>query len=202
MIRLGYHGSPLVVQQLTAHADQPVRLVEYDIADPFRALRAGELDLMVVKFGVSEPDLETGAAFAFDRRAVVVSATHPLASRAEVSVEEVAEYEAFDRPGDFPEYLWDLVVPRQTPGGRPIRRIHRVAAVPEMMKLVAATHAVHLSLLSLADIAPSGIRVVPVHDLEPAPVSLAWRRGDLPPRAAAFVAATAATNAIARAVRR
>ncbi|MFD0550680.1 hypothetical protein ACFQ0X_16920 [Streptomyces rectiviolaceus] len=46
----------------------------------------------------------------------------------------------------------------------------------------------HISLLSLADIAPPGIRVVPLHDLPPAPVTVAWRRGrELPEHIRKFI---------------
>ncbi len=192
-IRLGYHGSPLVAQRIAdAAGARPgeVTLVLYDIADPFHAIRSGLVDLMIVKFGIDEPDLVCGEVVDYDARAVVMSARHPLASRESVSIEEVAAYDAFDRPGNFPESVWDDVVPRQTPAGRPIRRVHRVTTIPQMMRIVAASHAVHISLISLADVAPEGIRVVPINDLPPAPVSLAWLRDALvPAHVASFLAA-------------
>jgi DNA-binding transcriptional LysR family regulator len=187
MIRLGYHGSPLVAQRLAARSAQDVELVEYDVADPFRALRSRDLDVMIVRFDIDEPDLENGDVVGHDARAVVVSSAHPLATRISVSIEDVADYDAFERPGSFPEEIWDLVVPRETPRGKPIRRVHRVESVQEMLQLVATTRAVHISLVSLMSIAPAGIRVIAIDDLDPAPVSLAWRRGDLPPHAEVFL---------------
>jgi DNA-binding transcriptional LysR family regulator len=187
MIRLGYHGSPLVAQRLVARSTQDVELVEYDVADPFQALRARDLDVMIVRFGIDEPDLQTGDIVGYDARAVVVSSAHPLATRITVSIEDVAAYDAFQCPGSFPEAVWDLVVPRETPMGQPIRRVHQVSSVQEMLRLVATTHAVHISLVSLMSIAPSGIRVIPIDDLDPAPISLAWRRGDLPATAEVFL---------------
>ena len=187
MVRLGYHGSPQVAQRLAARSTQEVELVEYDVADPFQALRARDLDLMVVRFGVDEPDLECGDVVGHDIRAAVVSSAHPLATRITVSIEEVAAYDAFEPPGTFPEAIWDLVVPRETPMGKPIRRVHRVGSVQEMLRLVATTNAVHVSLVSLMSIAPSGIRVIPIDDLDPAPISLAWRRNDLPAHAEVFL---------------
>jgi DNA-binding transcriptional LysR family regulator len=190
MIRLGYHGSPLVAQRLAARSSQDVELVEYDVADPFRQLRARDLDVMIVRFGdllEGEPDLCNGEIVGYDVRAAVVSSAHPLATRISVSIEDVAAYDAFERPGSFPEAIWDLVVPRETPMGQPIRRVHRVNSVQEMLQLVATTRAVHISLVSLMSIAPTGIRVIPIDDLDPAPISLAWRRGDLPPHAEVFL---------------
>ncbi|HZM82887.1 MAG TPA: LysR substrate-binding domain-containing protein [Candidatus Limnocylindrales bacterium] len=187
MIRLGYHGSPHVAQSLAARSTQDVELVEYDVANPFQALRSRDLDLMIVRFGIDEPDLETGDIVGYDARAAVVSSAHPLATRITVSIEDLAAYDAFERPGSFPEAVWDLVVPRETPMGQPIRRVHRVSSVQEMLRLVATTQAVHISLVSLMKIAPSGIRVIPIEDLDPAPISLAWRRGDLPPHVEVFL---------------
>ncbi|OIK06022.1 substrate-binding domain-containing protein [Streptomyces monashensis] len=180
VIRFGYHGSPEVAHHITRLAGRDrsaVRLSAYDVTDPFRDLRAGELDLMIVKFGLREPDLVTSRVLTEDARAVLVGAAHPLAARASVSVEELADYDTFARPGAFPDYVWDDVVPPRTPAGRPIRRNRRVGSIPEMMALVAEGEAVHISLVSLADVAPPAVRVVPIHDLPSAPVTVAWRRG-------------------------
>jgi DNA-binding transcriptional LysR family regulator len=187
MIRLGYHGSPLLARRLADRSTQDVDLVEYDVCDPFRALRSRDLDLMLIRFGIDEPDLETGKVLGYDGRAAVVSSAHPLATHITVSVEQVAAYDAFECPDSFPQALWDRVVPRVTLMGQTIRRVHRAGSVQEMLKLVATSNAVHISLISLMGIAPSGIRVIPIDDLEPAPISLAWRRDDLPSHAELFV---------------
>jgi DNA-binding transcriptional LysR family regulator len=184
-VRLGYHGSPLFTARVASAggwAPEDVAASQYDIADPFRTLRAGEVDVIIAKFALREPDLDVSRTLAFDGRAAVVSTGHPLAGRESVSIEELADCDAFDRPGALPAYVWDQVVPVRTPAGRPIRRRHRVTAIPQMMALVAEAGAVHISLQSLADVAPPGIRIVPIHDLPPAPVTLAWRRDPAPPR--------------------
>ncbi|MFE0375098.1 LysR substrate-binding domain-containing protein [Streptomyces inhibens] len=190
-IRFGYHGSSALVRSLIRDAgfdDTGFLLREYDVIDPFRALREGELDVMSVKFRVDEPDLAVSPVLAHDARAAVVAAGHPLAGRESVSIEELADYEAFDRPGRMPAYVWDEVVPPRTPSGRPIRRSHQVSTIAEMMRLVAGSTAVHISLASLAEVAPPQVAVVPIHDLPSAPVAVAWRRAEpLPERVRAFV---------------
>ncbi|BFV55547.1 hypothetical protein KCMC57_up06510 [Kitasatospora sp. CMC57] len=192
-VHLGYHGSAEVAHRITAlaGATEAAELSQYDIADPFRGLRHGELDLAIVKFGLREPDLAVSRVLGWDARAVVVAVEHPLAlaGAASVSVEDIARYDAFHCPGQLPGYVWDEVVPPYTPGGRPIVRRHQVGAIPEMLALVASGAAVHLSVASLADIAPPTVRVLPVHDLPPAPVALAWHRGaDLPLHVRKFIA--------------
>jgi DNA-binding transcriptional LysR family regulator len=192
-IRLGYHGSPALPEKLAEAGQTPAELHQYDITDPFRALRAGELDVMIVKFRVAEPDLTCSTDLATDPRAVVVGAAHPLASRASLSVEELPPYAMFHCPRGFPPYVWDEVVPPTTPAGRPLRRQHDLPSTTAMIDLVADGRAVHLSVLSLADIAPPAVKVIPVRDLPPAPVALAWCRERAHVRA--FV--TAAESALA-----
>lgn len=189
-IRFGYHGSLRAAQALVRTAGHPVEefsFAEYDITDPFGALRRDDLDLMIVKFRCTEADLEYSAPVGTEQRVAVLGAHHPLAGRASVSVEELADYDAFRCPGTFPLGIWDEVVPPRTPAGRPIRRRHELTGTASMMATVTRTDAVHLSLRSLADIASEAVRVVGIRDLPPAPVRLATRRGRAADGVRAFV---------------
>ncbi|WP_207919706.1 LysR substrate-binding domain-containing protein [Micromonospora sp. KC207] len=189
-LRFGYHGSlraATAIARAGAADGQDIRLSEYDLTDPFRDLRAGDLDVMIVKFALREDDLDQSAVLTTDPRVAVVGAHHPLADRSSVAIEEVAEFDGFQCPGAFPAYVWDQVVPPRTPAGRPIRRRHRLVDAATMMATVTGTDAVHVSLASLADVAVPTVRVVPVHDLPPAPVTLAWVRGRTPAHVLAFV---------------
>lgn len=191
-LRFGYHGStaaPTAIVHAAGLRDDEVELVEYAVADPFRLLRAGELDMMIVKFTVREPDLVCSGVLATDARAAILGADHPLADRTSVSVEELAGYDSFQCPGSMPAYVWDEVVPPRTPKGRSIRRRHPITTTGGMLDLVRTTDAVHISLLSLADIAPPSVRVVPIDDLPPAPVAVAWVAGRDDTRVRAFAAA-------------
>ncbi|MEU5950689.1 LysR substrate-binding domain-containing protein [Streptomyces sp. NPDC047525] len=195
LVRLGHTGSADIVTRILRLARRDastVRITEYDITDPFWLLRAGELDVMVAKFGVREPDLVSSRVLTQDARAAVVGAHHPLARCSSVSVEDVADFPVLDRPDLFPAEIWDEVVPRHTPSGLPLRRAYRLTGVPELMRLLTASTAVHLSVLSVADVAPPTVRVLPVHDLPPASVTLVWRRGDVPAQVLEFVVAAEA----------
>ena len=190
-LRLGVHGSAHLAERIVAAAQRPQEweFVPYDAADPFGPLRDRSLDLMIVKYGLREPDIAVSRPVAHDGRALIVGAHHPFADRATVSVEEAARYDAFDRPGDFPPYVWDEVVPPSTPAGTSIRRVHALTTVEAMVAVLVSTQAVHLSFRSLDAIVPPQVRVIPIHDLPPAPVRLAWLRdAELPPGAADFVA--------------
>ncbi|MFD8792437.1 LysR substrate-binding domain-containing protein [Streptomyces vinaceus] len=183
-VRLGVHGSTHLASRLVAaagHAPESVEYVPYEVTEPFGPLRAGAADIMIVKYDPLEPDLALSRPVGFDGRAVLAGAHHPLAGRASVSVEEVAEYGGFRCPGSFPAHVWDLVVPPRTPLGRPIRRVHAMTTLAAMAELLRSTYAVHLSFRSLDAVVPPDIRVVPVHDLPPSPVAFAWLRGTEPP---------------------
>ncbi|MER7462181.1 LysR substrate-binding domain-containing protein [Streptomyces sp. NPDC097981] len=183
-VRLGVHGSTHLASCLVAAAGHPhasVEYVPYEVTEPFGPLRAGRMDIMVVKYDPLEPDIAVSRPVGFDGRAVLVGAHHPLAGRATVSVEEVAEYEGFRCPGDFPARVWDLVVPPRTPRGRAIRRVHAMTTLTAMADLLGSTSAMHLSFQSLDAVVPPDIKVVPVHDLPPSPVAFAWLRGTEPP---------------------
>ncbi|MFE1958239.1 LysR substrate-binding domain-containing protein [Streptomyces sp. NPDC059479] len=192
-LRVGIHGSSRQAERIVAaagHAEERISYVPYDVREPFRLLRAGELDVMLVKFELREPDIVTSGPVAFDSRAVLVRADHPLAGRASVSVEDITAYDAFRCPGDFPPYIWDLVVPPMTPLGGRMRRVLEMGSLAELAETLAGSDSVHLSFRSLDGIVPSGIKVVPVTDLPAAPVSLARLRDTPPsPELAAFIAA-------------
>ncbi|MFJ8649668.1 LysR substrate-binding domain-containing protein [Streptomyces sp. NPDC093546] len=184
-LRLGVHGSARPASRIVAaagHAHTPVEYVPYEVAAPFDPLRAGRMDIMIVKYDPLEPDITLSAPVGFDGRAVLVGAHHPLAGRDTVSIEEVAAYEGFACPGDFPPHVWDLVVPPRTPQGRTIRRVHSMTTLTALADLLRSTSAVHVSFQSLEAVVPPDIAVVPVHDLPPSPVAFAWLRGgDGPP---------------------
>ncbi|MEV7293568.1 LysR substrate-binding domain-containing protein [Streptomyces microflavus] len=191
-VRLGFHGAPNLAARIVTAAGHHLRDVEfvpYDVADPFGPLREHAMDMVIVKYDPREPDIAVSRPVAFDGRALIVGAHHPLADRDTVSIEEAAHYDSFSCPGDFPPYVWDEVVPPRTPSGAPIRRLHPMTSVEGMIRILATTQAVHVSFQSLDAVLPPHIRALPVHDLPPAPVALARLRDlELPPRATALLA--------------
>ncbi|MFE2757584.1 LysR family transcriptional regulator substrate-binding protein [Actinosynnema sp. NPDC059335] len=196
-LRFGYHGSlglPHAAVRAGGYALDRVELVEYDVRDPFAPLRAGRVDVMTSKFDHRQPDLVYSRPIGWDPRAVLVAPDHPLAARAEVSVEDVADHLAFHRPGHMPEEVWDRIVPPMTPGGKPIRRAFPLTTVPELMRVVASGAGVHLTVLSIRDVAPPTVRVLPVVDLPPGEVNLV-HLPDAPPHVPRFVAAAEAVLA-------
>ena len=191
LIRFGVHGSPSLATRILramGRTEDGVSWHRYDVADPFRGLRAGEQDVMMVAFTLREPDLVMSRPLLHEPRAVAVGEQHPLAARESVSIEDLAGSEAFRCPGAFPSYVWDEVVPRRTPAGRPIHRTQVMDGLAGMADVLATTDTVHISMRSLENLMPRGIRMVPIHDLPPAPFALARLRGPAPSHIVEFIA--------------
>ncbi|MEW2625228.1 LysR family transcriptional regulator substrate-binding protein [Streptomyces sp. NPDC048106] len=205
-VRLGIHETPGIAHGVIARAGLHPRdfeLVPYDIRDPFRPLRTGQVDVMIVKYGLREDDITVGLPVDFDERAVLMDAEHPLAGRASLSIEDVAAYPVFERPEGFPSYVWDLIVPPRSPAGAPIRRVHPLTTVPALVHTLTTTQAVHVSFRSVEAALPPRIRAVPLHDVPSAPISLAWPSGrELPGPVRAFLTAAEAGAVPDPAVRR
>jgi DNA-binding transcriptional LysR family regulator len=109
-----------------------------------------------------------------DERALLVAAGHPLARRAVVDVEELAEYDLL-YPSRMPETIADLWIPPATPSGVPLRRVprHASASIEEAITLVAEGDVVHLTVASLRPDSPR-VATVPVSGLPPIVCAAVW----------------------------
>lgn len=189
-IHLGIFGTPALAADILRNAGHPEEQCwhPYVVADPFRELRAGETDVMIIRYSVQDADLAVSGTVADDPRAALLGAHHPLAGRDSVTLDDLADYEAFDTPGVFPADVWDKIVPPFTGTGRPIRRGHRMTTFDRLVEILTDTDCVHLSFSSLHTVAPPEIAVVPISDLPPAPVTLCWLRdADLPEHVTQFI---------------
>jgi DNA-binding transcriptional LysR family regulator len=176
-----------------------VRLQEVETFDAYRALRRGDIDVLCNWLAVDEPDLTAGAAFAHYERALAVAATHRLAGRQAVSVEDLAEEEVALLPPSTPPAVYDLLVPPRTPAGRPIRRTQPVQTINEILSLVARGRIVHPTSSVVPIFDRDDIILIPITDLPALPLGLVWATGRENPRIRALnqtaQALTTATDA-------
>jgi DNA-binding transcriptional LysR family regulator len=159
-----------------------VRPQEVETFDAYRPLRRGDIDVLCNWLAVDEPDLTAGTAFAYYQRALAVATTHRLAGRRTVSVEDLADEEVALPPPTVPPAVYDLIVPRHTPSGRPIRRTQPVQTINEIMSLVARGHIVHPTSSAVPIFGRDDIVLIPIDDLPPIPLGLVWRTGHENPR--------------------
>lgn len=144
------------------------------------------------------PGLSVGPVIREVRRAVVVPAGHPLASRASISVEDLADVEVIDPGKALNPLARDLWTPPVTPSGRRLKLTQddltdlvgrRSIGAEDILPLVARGYGVHLTVASLLDRYPfPGLALVPVRDLPPMVVVPVWRTAEETHLIRAFVA--------------
>lgn len=179
----------LVRAYRAANPHSEVRFVGLPFADRFGPLRRGEVELMMTALPLNQPGLVTGPILGREQRMLAVAANHPLAARADVSVEDLADHPIAELDILVPRELADEIAPRSTPTGRPIPRIavearealDLVLAVAEGRIVQPVTHQFARSYLH------PGIVYVPIRDLPPSRAVLAWRSRNPDPGLRAFL---------------
>ena len=151
-----------------------VQLHEVETFDAYRPLRRGDIDVLCNWLAVDQPDLTAGAAFAYYPRTLAVAPSHRLAAESTVSVEELAEEQVALLPDSIPSAVYDLLVPRRTPSGRPIRRTQPVQTINEILSLVARGRIVHPTSSGVPIFDRDDITLIPITDLPPLPLGLVW----------------------------
>lgn len=151
-------------------------LSEVETVDPYRALRANEVDVMITWLVIDEPDLVAGPVLDRLQRVVAVSARHPLSKKSSVSIEDIADYRVPGAESPFPPALMDAFNPQVTPSGKPIKRDRPLKTTIETAQAVASGAVVHITVNGLALFKRPDIVLIPVHDMSPLPLGLVWRR--------------------------
>jgi DNA-binding SARP family transcriptional activator/DNA-binding transcriptional LysR family regulator len=169
-------------------------------------LEEGDLDLVLHwapggdTRSLDLPNLRTGPPLLSLPRGLLMREDHPLASRASVSLEDVADYRLLDPSKSLNPVARDQWAPPVTPSGRPIPRteddvpqlIGRTRIGPEdMLSLVARGIGLHITVLSLLERYPfPGLTVVPVTDVPPMIAVPVWRASEENEAIRAYVAVT------------
>jgi DNA-binding transcriptional LysR family regulator len=150
--------------------DLDVQLTRVDWLDQTACLREDRADLSLVRLPIDERDLQCVALMSEPRLAGFAS-DHPLATREAVSIREL-DGEPIMRTGNQQDY-W-TVNPRPS-GAAPI--LGPLAnTVEEMLAVVATGVCMCITAESLAKKYPgTGIVYVPIPDLSPSSVAIAWR---------------------------
>lgn len=164
----------LVEAHRRAHPVSKVHLHQVPMIDPYGALRAGDIDVLVNWLAGGEPDLIFGPEMDRPDRMLAVATGHPLATRRYVNLEDLAGLPVCDTPTSFPRGLMDALVPPHTPSGRTIPRTHLVNDAAEMWSLVALGRIVHPTFASVGQITREDITLIPIVDMAPLSLGLIW----------------------------
>lgn len=168
--------SHLVAVFEARHPGSQVTLQEVSVSEAYAALRTGEIDVLIHWLVVNEPDLILGPAIGREDRVVAVATGHPLARQQTVSVEDLAGQPVARPPAAFPPALWEALVPRNTPSGKPVPQTHDAGSIHEVWALVARGLIVHPTVASTAQLLRrDDIVLVPITDLPPIRLGLIWR---------------------------
>lgn len=158
------------------HPQCEVAPVELPLADPFGAVRRGEVDAALVCLPVAEPDLAVGTVLTEQPQLLAVPVHHPLAHRPSVCAEELADHRMIGLRSPAPRYWREAMVPPTTPGGRPIAAGPLVCTLQEGLTAVAA--GLGTMLLCAPTATHQGrrdIAFVPVTGLPGSALALIWQ---------------------------
>ena len=160
-----------------------VQIVGLPFRDRFGPLRRGEVDVMVTGLPLNQPDLVTGPVIDRQPHLLAVAVNHPLAARADLRLEDLADYPIGQLDIDLPPELLAELAPRWTPTGRPIPRSDmRIQAASELMVALANGQIVQPVTTMFADSHQHPeVTYRPIRDLSLTQTVLAWRRRDRRP---------------------
>ncbi|MFD4573643.1 LysR family transcriptional regulator [Streptomyces sp. NPDC058417] len=172
-----------------------VDLREIHFADPLGPLRSGEVDVLLHRLPVAEPDLTVGPVVLSEPFVLAVPTGHALARRETVRLEDLAHTTVFGVAGVAPDYWWDFHVPRSTPSGTPVPRGRDVTTFQELLALIAQGQGVSPMAAHVTRYhGRPGITYVPIEDAPLTEVALVWRTTAHTARVQAF--ADAARDAV------
>jgi DNA-binding transcriptional LysR family regulator len=182
--------------------DVLVRTRAMSFSDHLTALRRGEIEASLVRPPYAPSEL-TGLRLAHlleEPRVAVLASGHPLAGRAGLRFEEIAD-EAFLRIPDGASDVWRAfwqVADRR--GAVPARLSEETAdSVEEMLAVVATGRCISVTHQSVGQFyGRPTVSFVPITDIAPSTLALAWRADDETPQLRAFLDAAIETTAARR----
>ncbi|MGZ0145682.1 LysR family transcriptional regulator [Kribbella sp. WER1] len=170
-----------------------VQLSTTPFDDRLGPLRRREVDLVVSRLPLNQPDVVVGPVLSSaDQRVVMVGRSHPLAGRAELSVEDLADHDV-RRPYGLTTEAAEATCPSTTPSGRPIHFVDTaVADNAELLYLLARGRLVHPTVAPFAEhFQHPDVVAIPVRDLPPSTCALVLLQDVDDPARDAFLAIVA-----------
>jgi len=156
-----------------------VRVREADLTDPTTGLRAGLVEAALTRMPFDRAGIST-RVLRSDPVGVVLRADDPLARRGSLQVRDLGERPWFQFP-EGTDPLWRAYWNGAAPGG-PVRDGPVVRTVGECVQAVLWNGTVGLAPLTpLGHAWPPGLTVVPLADMAPSRLVVAWNKADANP---------------------
>ncbi|MFD4640003.1 LysR family transcriptional regulator [Lentzea sp. NPDC058436] len=165
---LGDHAAGLAAAFRLRHPDVEIRVRETDLTDPTCGLRTGQVDVALTRGPFDDSGLKT-LVLHRDPVGAVLRPDDPLAARGQITTDDLDGRDWFQFP-DGTDEVWR----NYWNGGKP-RSGPTVRAVQECVQSVLWNGSVGLAPLG-HDL--DGLVVVPLTDMAPSPVVIAWTRDD------------------------
>jgi DNA-binding transcriptional LysR family regulator len=164
-----------------------VQLTTTPFDDRLSPLRRREVDLVVTRLPLDQPDLTVGPVLSTDTRFVMVGRIHPLADRTEVTTEDLIGHDV-RRPHGVPAELAEATCPARTPSGRFIRFVDApVDDNAELLYLLARGQLIHPTVAPFAQhFQHPDVVAIPLRDLPPSACALAGLKDNHAPARDAF----------------
>lgn len=149
----------------------------HDLSDPFAGLADGSVDVAFLRTGVPVPDWLSVAVLFREPRVLAVGVDSPLAGAGPISVGRLVDEPFVARKG--PDAWRDYWLATGSRGGQDVRVGARIAQVEECIEAVTSGRGVAFTQLStLRYYSRPGLTAVPVVDVPPSEVAIAWRTAD------------------------
>lgn len=194
--RLGFQGTAdaRLMRAIAAfqerHPDCVTDVVEIPFADPFGAVRRGDVDAAIVLLPVAEPDLVLGPVFSSDRQTVAVSVRHALAGRASLGAAELSGTPLIAATAPAPAYWRAAQAPSAAPAAE-------VRTLQEGLTMVAAGRGAMLLCRPTAEYHHrDDVVFVPVDGLPDSVLGMVWHRDGETERVREFARAVAGVGAV------
>ncbi|WP_372345806.1 LysR family transcriptional regulator [Streptomyces sp. KL116D] len=194
-LRIGFQGTAdhrlmaAIALFQERHPGCVTEIVEVPFADPFGAVRHGDVDVAIVLLPVEEPDVVLGPTFSRERQNVAVSVRHPFAARAEVTAADLAAAPLIPATAPAPAYWRAAHAPTTAPGPA-------VRTLQEGLTLVAAGRGAMLLCRPTAEYhGRRDVVHVPVTGLPDSVLGVVWQRDAETERVRAFARAVSESTA-------
>lgn len=175
-------GSHLAAAFRRSHPGVDVHVREADLTDPTTGLRAGLVDIALTRAPFDDSGIGT-VVLRSDPVGVVLRADDPLAQRDTLQLSELADRRWFQLP-DGTDPVWRAYwsgatsIDERRGGGPVVRTVHEC--------LQAVLWSGTIGLMPLADTLPTGLTCVPLDDMPPSRLVVAWNDTEVNPLIRSF----------------